>query len=267
MPSRILKESICTSDSINQLTADEECLFYRLIVQCDDYGCWDGRVAIIRARCYPLRVSTVTEKQVAAMLAGLVKAGLVQLYEADGKPYLYLTGWPKHQQIRAQRRKYPQPPVVTSTATSLQADDCNGKQVITDSLVIQSNPIQSYAHADLKSDAGTAPSGAGVSRLGNEQRGLLEAEFCRLTGIGPPEPTTAAQKRQTGTMWWEPLRRMAGLVDNDVGRTEELMGEAWERLKDQVTVSSPKSLVNTATAIAGEWHRNNGHSSTPQVAF
>jgi len=60
---------------------------------------------------------------------------------------------------------------------------------------------------------------------------------------------------------------MAGLAGNDVVRTETLMAEAWERLKDKVTVSSPKSLLNTATAIAGEWTRNNGHSDGPQVSF
>ena len=37
MPNRILKESICRSDTIDHLTWFEEVLFYRLIVSCDDY--------------------------------------------------------------------------------------------------------------------------------------------------------------------------------------------------------------------------------------
>ena len=36
MPNRIIKESIRTSDSINDLTWFEEVLFYRLMVSCDD---------------------------------------------------------------------------------------------------------------------------------------------------------------------------------------------------------------------------------------
>ena len=36
MPNRILKESVCTSDSVNKLSWFEEVLFYRLIVNCDD---------------------------------------------------------------------------------------------------------------------------------------------------------------------------------------------------------------------------------------
>ena len=54
MPNRILKESICSSDSINELSWFEECLFYRLIVNCDDYGRFDGRTAIIKNRLFPL---------------------------------------------------------------------------------------------------------------------------------------------------------------------------------------------------------------------
>ena len=54
MPNRILKESVCTSDSVNKLSWFEEVLFYRLIVNCDDYGRFDGRVSIIKNRLFPL---------------------------------------------------------------------------------------------------------------------------------------------------------------------------------------------------------------------
>lgn len=43
MPNRILKESITTSETLDSLSAEEERLFYRLLVICDDYG--RGRVA------------------------------------------------------------------------------------------------------------------------------------------------------------------------------------------------------------------------------
>ena len=36
MPNRIIRESICTSDSVDKLSWFEEVLFYRLIVNCDD---------------------------------------------------------------------------------------------------------------------------------------------------------------------------------------------------------------------------------------
>ena len=38
MPNRILKENICVSDDIDRLTWFQEVLFYRLLVNCDDFG-------------------------------------------------------------------------------------------------------------------------------------------------------------------------------------------------------------------------------------
>ena len=62
MPNRIIKESIRTSDSINDLTWFEEVLFYRLMVSCDDYGRFDARIPIIKGSCFPLK--NVTDNQI-----------------------------------------------------------------------------------------------------------------------------------------------------------------------------------------------------------
>lgn len=79
MPNRIIKESIRTSDSINELSWFEECLFYRLIVSCDDYGRFDGRPAIIKGSCFPLK-DGVTTNNIEKALSKLVSAGLVKRY-------------------------------------------------------------------------------------------------------------------------------------------------------------------------------------------
>jgi len=84
MPNRILKESICTSDTVERLGWFEEVFFYRLIVSCDDFGRMDGRTAILRARMFPLK--QIGEKEVEAGLSALEKAGLVQRYESGGRP-------------------------------------------------------------------------------------------------------------------------------------------------------------------------------------
>lgn len=46
MPNRIIKESICTSDTLSRLSDFQENFFYRLIVSVDDYGRLDARPAI-----------------------------------------------------------------------------------------------------------------------------------------------------------------------------------------------------------------------------
>ena len=85
MPNRILKESICRSDSIDCLSWFEEVLFYRLIVNCDDYGRFDGRTAIIKGSCFPLK--DITTKDIEKSLNKLSAAGLVRVYETQGRPY------------------------------------------------------------------------------------------------------------------------------------------------------------------------------------
>lgn len=149
MPNRILKESICTSDSIDSLSWFEEVLFYRLMVNCDDYGRFDGRSAVIKSRLFPLK-DNITIKSIDAAINKLVSVELVALYEFEGKPYLHLPSWDKHQSVRAKRSKYPQP---DETSVIMQADASKCKQMQADVPVIQSNP---NPNPNPKADAFTA---------------------------------------------------------------------------------------------------------------
>ena len=108
MPNRIIRESICTSDSVDRLSWFEEVLFYRLIVNCDDFGRFDGRAAVIKNRLFPLK-DNLTLKTVETALHGLASAGLVALYVFEGKRFLYLPTWGKYQTQRAKVSKYPSP--------------------------------------------------------------------------------------------------------------------------------------------------------------
>lgn len=105
MPNRILKESICRSDEIDSLSWFEEVLFYRLIVNCDDYGRYDARLKIVKNTCFPLK--DVTERDVEKALNKLSEVGLILVYEAQGRPVLQLITWEKHQRVRNQKSKYP----------------------------------------------------------------------------------------------------------------------------------------------------------------
>ncbi len=123
MPNRIIKESICRSDSIDSLSWFEEVLFYRLIVVCDDYGRFDGRAAIIKGACFPLK--DIRIGQIEKALDKLSTAGMVIRYEAQKKPFLQLTAWEKHQQKRAKNSKYPAP---YETSYHLISDDSNSSR-------------------------------------------------------------------------------------------------------------------------------------------
>lgn len=140
MPNRILKESICTSDEIDALNSDTECFFYRLIVNCDDFGLLDARPSILKSKCYPLKSIDINCIQM--MLASLVQVGLIEVYEVSGKRYLHVKKWESHQQIRAKRAKYPLPnDGIEITCNQLISDDSNCTRN-----PIQSNPIQSESN-------------------------------------------------------------------------------------------------------------------------
>ena len=123
MPNRIIRESICTSDSVDKLSWFEEVLFYRLIVNCDDFGRFDGRAAVVKNRLFPLK-DNLTLKTVETALHGLANAGLVTLYVFEGKRFLCLPTWGKYQTQRAKVSKYPAP------ENGLQADESICKQMI-----------------------------------------------------------------------------------------------------------------------------------------
>lgn len=135
LPNRIIKESICTSDEIDRLSAEQEVFFYRLMVSVDDYGLIDARLPILKSKCYPLK--SIDIKSIHANLSHLASVGLVKLYNVDGRPYLSITSWAKHQQIRAKRAKCPMPE---------DGVEINCNQMLSDAPVIQSNPIQSESN-------------------------------------------------------------------------------------------------------------------------
>lgn len=146
MPDRIIKESICTSETLNQLTDFEERFWHRLIVNCDDFGRFDARPAVLKARLFPLRES-LTHKNITDALNRLASVGLIELYTVDGKPFLRVVTWERYQRIRAKKSKFPQP---DSSCRQMTADDGECPR----------NPIQSNAKCEMRNSYATsAPAG------------------------------------------------------------------------------------------------------------
>lgn len=135
MPNRILKESICTSDTLDKLNSFQENVFYRLIVNCDDFGRMDARPKVLASRLYPLK--DIRAEQIRDALQALSSAGLVILYEVDGKPFVQMKTWERHQQIRAKKSKYPAPD------GKMTRNDITCNQMISDDNKCPRNQIQS----------------------------------------------------------------------------------------------------------------------------
>ena len=153
MPNRLLKESICCSENIDRLTPFQETFFYRLIVNCDDYGRMDARPKVLASKLFPLK--DVRLNQINDALRALTSAELVDLYAKDGHPFLQMKTWDRHQQIRAKKSKYPAPDI---NCNQLQSNDINCNHMISNDIkcnqmisnvpVIQSNPIRIQSESE-----------------------------------------------------------------------------------------------------------------------
>lgn len=141
MPNRLIKESICTSEDIAQLSKDAEILFYRLIVNADDYGCYFGNPSIVKSRCFPLKSDDIHSNEVDAWLDELAKAGIIIRYTAeDGRDYIQFMKWAKHQRVRQTEHKYPQ---YDANRCQLKSSCGNLPQIAADGGRMRPNPIQS----------------------------------------------------------------------------------------------------------------------------
>ena len=157
MPNRLLRESICRSDTIDVLTWFEEVMFYRLIVTCDDYGRFDARIKIVKNTCFPLK--DITEKDVEKALNKLSAVGLVRVYETQGRPTLQLVTWEQYQTVRNKKSKYGE---YDSSCKLLMPFDVNGEQEKTfENICMQvksndskcsRNPIQSESKSESESN-------------------------------------------------------------------------------------------------------------------
>jgi len=140
MPTRLLKESICTSKDINRLTPEQEVFFYRLIVNCDDHGYFQADPDILRGRCFPRRIDLISPAIICQWLQALVIAKMVTVFESGENFYLCLPSWDGHQQVRAKRHKYP---VLDDSCRILLADDITCNHLLADDCKCARNPIQS----------------------------------------------------------------------------------------------------------------------------
>lgn len=116
MPIRYLKPGVRDSEAIDALTPLAETMFYRLLVTVDDFGRYDARPAMIKSHCFPIK-EAVTAEDCRALLAELADAGLILVYEVDGKPYLQMLKWDNLP--RAKESKFPAP---ANICTQMYAD-------------------------------------------------------------------------------------------------------------------------------------------------
>jgi len=190
MPNRIIKESICSSETLAEVTPEAERLWWRVITRADDFGRFEASPKVLLGQCLTAFLGEITLDNIDEWLCELVGADLIRLYEVEGKRYLQVTSWDKHQQRRAQHSKYPAP---DDTCNHLHADDIHCEQTQED----DSNGEQADAVDTL---------------FGNEERGTRNDKR-----VGKTPPSLPIQPDEVVALWNEicspPLPEVRKLTD------------------------------------------------------
>lgn len=185
MPDRILRQGILSSDRVNVLTWPAEVFYRRLMSVADDYGRYDARVPILRANLYPLKLDRVSDSDVAKWLGEGSKAGLIRIYQVEGKDYLEIRDF--NQRLRAMKSKYPTP------------DNIGGHPRADDSRVRPESEADTEANSDseteTKRNPKKGPDGQVLERVGRGKRKIFESPSLQevavyfLQNVGDPKKT------------------------------------------------------------------------------
>lgn len=263
MPNRILKESVCTSESLNQLSWFEQVFFDHLIVNCDDYGRMDARPAVLKAKLFPLSES-VTFKDIESGLQSLVRVGCVQLYESGGKPYLFLPSWEKHQTRRARKSKYPDPseknPTSENNCMQMNADESSRKQMSPYSYSGtysysgcengNGNEFENEKHPVVPQGTDDCAEKQKTSTDQTEQSESLTVETARGTGKRKSaDHSTTSERQKRFEEFWHHYPRRVGR-----GAAEK----SWEKLRpDKVLFERILSALDRQK-LCDDWQRDGG---------
>lgn len=234
MPSRIIKESITTSESLSEVSAEAERLFWRLVVKADDFGLYYGNPRILASMCFPL--DPPKEQRIRAWLDELVAAGMVGTYtsDEDGKKYLKLLSWDRHQQQRAKKSKFPLPVSFDNTC-----NHSNGKQVKSKFPVNENE----NGNENEERGTGTRPTGAAATPRGFDR---FWAAYPRRVG------------KQDALKAWGQLNPDDALVDQIVAGVER-----WKTC-DQWTKDGGSFICYPATFIRGRrWEEDDRPDPPP----
>ncbi len=105
MPTRLLREGILTSETVNRLSIGAELFYRRLMSVVDDYGRYHAHLNLLHANVCIHRWHQMSQEDVAGYLKECVDLGLIEVYN-DNKTLEIK----KFDQRRRTPSKFPKPP-------------------------------------------------------------------------------------------------------------------------------------------------------------
>ena len=107
MPNRYLRAAYVDSKTINQLTAEAERMFCRLLVHVDDFGRCEADADLLRGKLFSRQLDRVKDSHIKQWVEELARYNVLFLYELSGKMFLQMNKW---EQGRAKHSRCPHPP-------------------------------------------------------------------------------------------------------------------------------------------------------------
>jgi hypothetical protein len=104
---RTVKPEFWVSEQIVECSTNARLLFIGLWNFCDDAGRHPASIRRIKMEVFP--GDAFSDEDVAGWVDELVASGLLCHYESQGKCYLAVTGWDRHQKIEHPTVRYPGP--------------------------------------------------------------------------------------------------------------------------------------------------------------
>lgn len=106
---RTIKPEFPQSSTLGSVSRDARLCAVNVLTMADDEGRLTGNLRVLAGQLYPF--DDDARDLLDGWLAALECVGFIQRYTADGKPYISITGWKKHQKIdRPGQSRLPPPP-------------------------------------------------------------------------------------------------------------------------------------------------------------
>lgn len=249
MPSRILRDTLVTSESVASLPPDVQDRLHRYFLLADDFGCFRLQPAVIKGAIFALRPE-MTEERIAADLEAYASVEIVRTWQADdGKRYCGFPNWNRHQRQAkpGTRRKTPAPPWESGNLPELPGTSRNLPELPGTS---GRNPVsrararsQSQAQSQSQSQEKTAVAEAPAARLASGSkkakataapaptaeevacrkalRERIAIEYAARTGVAFKAPKPARFNRE--------LAELATALGNDPEEAGRVVGNALAR--------------------------------------
>lgn len=104
---RMIKPEFWSSTQIMNLSPITRLMFVGIWNFADDFGRIPHDAKSIKAKVFPC--DEIAFSEIEDRINEIAGQGLILLYAVDGKDYIEITGWQKHQKIEKPRAQYPAP--------------------------------------------------------------------------------------------------------------------------------------------------------------